>query len=213
MELTQRDRISLVLAICLVPTMIYLFYTNINKAKMMRKSLRTVTAEQPLDVAKVLQAVNQPKAPVLSLVSPKIQEERLRIGQQVPLRNPFATPSAARPVTNSVVPEPVSAPVPGPAPVMPMPPKERDPVPAVPPTPVSRPTGPREHSAQLKVTGIVTQGPGKKMAVINGKLFGEGETVAGFKVIEVGSSAVIVGSGERRITIPVGKEYGEPSSE
>ncbi|MBA4388011.1 MAG: hypothetical protein C0404_08525 [Verrucomicrobia bacterium] len=200
--MSQRDKIAMGLMIVLVPLMFFLFYTNIKKAKQLRRTPSgSGSVQTPLDVAKVLQTVNQPRPAAEPAVSPKMAEERQRISTGLPVRSPFSTLQQAK------APVPVVAPV---VPVTPVVvPRPKDPVeqPVALPKPVTKEQPP---APVIKVAGAVSAGGGKRMAMIGGRLYGEGETVSGFKILEVGSNYVIFGSGDKRFSVSFGREQREP---
>lgn len=186
MVLTQRDKMALGSLVVLLPLMVFLLINNLNRAMSPIATANARGGDQPPDIAGILQSVAQPAArPDGQSLPAQVLSERLKLNAGAPVRNPFNPSSAPRYASQAAV-----------APATPVA-EVRDPVPMV--------------RSNLKTTGIVTSGS-KKFAVIGGKLCGEGDVVAGFRIIEVASDHVILGNGEKRYTAYVGKDLPDMSA-
>lgn len=184
MEQKQRNKIAWVLAIVLVPLLIYLVVTNV--AKVRKKSpppapspATTITEPAIAPDAKVVppEAEVQPPTQPAPPVDPKILAEQKRIAALLPENNPF-NPSRSGGA------EPSSAVL---APKMTTPP----PVAAAPPA---------APDAGIKLTAIMARGGGR-MAMINGRFLGEGDRIAGWTIIKVTATEVLLDNGAKKMVL------------
>jgi hypothetical protein len=64
---------------------------------------------------------------------------------------------------------------------------------------------PSEVNPSFRVAAI-SMGGGKAMAVINGKMIGQGETIQGWRVKAISNAGVVLESNGRKITLTIGGE-------
>lgn len=170
MTQNTRNKMAFVLAVVLVPTMVYLMVSNVREARR-----RARPAAQPPDAAPAL-AVGAAMATLSSVpppteAAPAIVKEQKRIANQRPTRSPFFPPAP----------------------------------PAGAATPAPRTPPPEDEAAiasRLELNGILFgKTTDSRTAIINGKMLGEGRSVAGYTIVTIDTSAVTLERGTNRITL------------
>jgi hypothetical protein len=175
MTQNTRNRIAWVLAIVLVPTMVYLMVGNIREARRRSQARGTPTQASPIS-APTPPPIEAAKAALLSPPSSSttdsgiLQEQKL-IAAQMPKRNPFCPPVAS--------------------PYEPAPPKTASPEPP-----------PRISESPLELSGIVSgKTADRNSAIIGGRMLSVGSSIAGYKLVTIGTGEVVLESGTNRITL------------
>lgn len=181
MDQKQRNKIALVLTVVLVPLLIYLVVTNV--AKVRNKNLSPQepaataagqTGVSPFPGAEVVPPnvkVQPPKQ--TAPVDQKVLAEQKRIAALLPENNPF---NPSRPII-----------------------ADQSPVTAA-PTPPGAVPPPAAPDAGIKLTAILARGSGR-MAMINGRLLGEGDHIANWTIIKVTDREVLLKDGARPMVL------------
>lgn len=172
MDQKQRNKMAWILIGVLVPLLIFLLAINTAKVrKTPSPGPAPASAGQP---AKAPGAEVVPPPRPAPSVDPRIVAEQKRIAALLPKNNPF-NPSRSG---NAEPPPPASAPKPA-APAVAAPP----------------PAAPR-------LTAIVSrQGGTGRLAMINGRFLGEGDSVAGWTIVKVNPRDVLLDNGTRQIVL------------
>ena len=175
MEQKQRNRIAWVLAIILLPVLIYLVVNNIFNARK-RPAVQPVARDAA--VAPGLAPVGVPALPPLPApaapepeMKPQIAAEQQQIATRLPRRNPFsASPQSSV-------------------------------APAASPVSVASPD--RSAEQAIRLTGIIARSGSKRLAMINGQMLGEGDRVGAWTIIKVNPMNVLLGNGAQQMVVGV----------
>lgn len=175
MDHKQRNKIAWILIAVLVPLFLYLLTTNIAKVRARPGPLVTV-GDGPGGVT--VSPPVQPARSEIKLVAPEILAEQKRIAALLPASNPFnpARPAGAEPLSAITVPETPPA-----------------------PTPVAAaPAG----DSGIRLTAIISrQGGAGRAAMINGRLYGVGDNIAGWTIKNIDTREVLMQMGSRQMAL------------
>lgn len=173
MEQKQRDKIAWTLIVVLVPLLIYLLITNI--AKVRKKSLPQAP---PLAAISMAPAgipntnIAPPNVIIPPLTQPASAVDPKTLAEQKRI-------AALLPKSNPFNPKWSAGAVPE----------------TTAPTPAAAPP-----ATTLKLMAIVTRGSGL-MAMINGRFFGKGDRVAGWTVLKVTATEVLLDNGAQKMVL------------
>jgi hypothetical protein len=193
MKLTKREKMAWVVTVVLVPILIYNVIGVISKIS--KRGVRPPSLP-PSDVATAKSLLTAPgsavpaapSAPAVSQPAPKIEllpslpaadakllAKQLQIAELLPKNNPFS------PSRNSGI---------DPLPVEKLAPEKTE--------------IPMKAEVNLKLTAIVSRGGAStRMAMINGRLVGEGDQISGWTVTRVNINDVLLNNGERQMTLRI----------
>lgn len=176
MEQKKRDRIAWISAIVLTPILIVLLATNVFKAGKRTAPSRAAGAAGAAAAAAAQPMPLPPQPPAASLapLDPRRAEAQRKMAEQLPARNPFsAAPRAAPPAAPSADAPSAYAP------------------------PAEAPARPADPA--LKISAIILRPDGKRVAMINGRMLGEGDRTGEWTITKVNPLNVTLDNGMRQI--------------
>lgn len=177
MNQKTRNKIAIGLSVVLVPTMVYLLYMNINKARERRvrpadkKEAEVTAAADPAATATaaaaMLKSVQQTKQAKEEKepIDPDVLKKQREIAALFPKRNPFGASGALGKSARK-----------------------------------SGRVAPGQ--ASIRLNAIVPHSvPSKRMAMINGKMLRQGDQIDGWTIVMINNDSVVLDNGTRKVTI------------